>query len=178
MKGRTRLGPYADKENQNMFGLSKKEVDIFAPVTGQLVDLEQVPDEVFSEKMMGDGLAVRPDGGLFVAPADGELTMLFRTGHAYGMKIGRDVEILVHIGIDTVELNGEGFQLLAEQGQRVKAGDPIVQVDLDLVRGKGYDLITPVILTAPAPESGVKLRPGRMDAKVRAGVDVIFTVTP
>lgn len=160
-----------------MFGLFKKDVVILSPVNGQCVDLSQVPDEVFSKKMMGDGVALRPSDGLFVAPADGELTMLFRTGHAYGMKIGKDVEILVHIGIDTVKLNGEGFELVAEQGQTVKAGDPIVRVDLDRIRALGYDLITPVILTAPSPEAGVRMKTAPA-GPVRAAVDTIFTVTP
>ena len=160
-----------------MFGLFKKDVAILSPVNGQCVDLNQVPDEVFSDRMMGDGVAVRPSDGLFVAPADGELTMLFHTGHAYGMKIGRGIEILVHIGIDTVELHGEGFELLAEQGQTVKAGDPIVRVDLEKIRSRGYDLITPVILTAPGPESGTQLKAGALNAQVKAALDVIFTVS-
>lgn len=160
-----------------MFGLFKKDIVILSPANGQCVDLSQVPDEVFSKKMMGDGVALRPSDGLFVAPADGELTMLFRTGHAYGMKIGKDVEILVHIGVDTVKLNGEGFKLVAEQGQTVKAGDPIVQVDLDRISALGYDLITPVILTAPSPEGGARIKFAPM-GEVQAAVDPLFTVTP
>lgn len=159
-----------------MFGLFSKDLKIMAPVTGRCVDLTQVPDEVFSQKMIGDGVAVIPEDGLFVAPSDGELTMLFPTGHAFGMKIGKHVEILIHIGIDTVELNGEGFELLAAQGQQVKAGTPIVRVDLDLIRQRGYNPITPILLTAPGQESGTDLHID-CDRDVKALSDVLFTVS-
>lgn len=161
-----------------MFGLFNKPLTIKAPANGQCVDLEEVPDEVFSKKMMGDGVAIRPSDGLFVAPADGDLTMLFRTGHAYGMVLANKVEILVHIGIDTVELQGEGFTLLAEQGQTVKAGTPIVRVDLELLRAKGYDPITPMIVTSPdttAAEATAKLT--RETGAVIAGETTVLTVT-
>lgn len=157
-----------------MFGMFKKDIKIYAPVTGSCVDLSEVPDEVFSEKMIGDGVALRPTENLFVAPAGGELTMLFPTGHAFGMRIDKTIEILIHIGIDTVELNGEGFEILAEQGQFVKTGTPIVRVDLEKIRQRGYDLITPVILTSPA-EAVIKPLTGRNAVAAR---DVIFSITP
>ena len=162
-----------------MFGLFNKTLKIKAPVNGQCVDLSQVPDEVFSKRMMGDGVAIRPTDGLYVAPADGELAMLFKTGHAYGMILSNKVEILIHIGIDTVELQGEGFEILAEQGQKVTAGTPIVRVDLDLIRQKGYDTITPIIITSPdttRPDSGTKLK-AEVDQTVTAGQSTILTVT-
>lgn len=160
-----------------MFRLFNKEVKIMAPVSGRCVDLSHVPDEIFSQKMIGDGVAIIPSDGLFVAPADGELTMLFPTGHAYGMKVGQHIEILVHIGIDTVELNGEGFELLAEQGQQVKAGTPIIRVDLNFLKQKGYEIITPVIVTSPSPaddESNIK---AVCDRDITAKNDLLFTVS-
>ena len=160
-----------------MFKLFNKKVSIMAPVTGRCVDLSHVPDEVFSQKMIGDGVAIIPSDGLFVAPADGELTMLFPTGHSYGMKIGQNIEILVHIGIDTVELNGEGFELLAEQGQQVKAGTPIVRVDLDFLNARGYKTITPIILTSPSPEDGETNLKAVYDRDVLTLKDLLFTVT-
>lgn len=162
-----------------MLGLFNKSIKIKAPVNGLSVDLDEVPDEVFSQRMMGEGVAIRPTDGLFVAPADGELTMLFKTGHAYGMILANKVEILIHIGIDTVELGGEGFQILAQQGQSVTAGTPIVQVDLDLLRQRGYDPITPIIITAPdtvGKDSAAKVKT-EVNQTVTAGISPILTIT-
>ncbi|PKK39394.1 PTS system, beta-glucoside-specific IIB component [Clostridiaceae bacterium JG1575] len=163
-----------------MFGIFQKEVAVAAPVTGQCVDLKQVPDEMFSQRLMGDGVAVDPEDGLFVAPADGELTMVFKTGHAYGMQLDKKVEILVHIGIDTVELNGDGFEVLAQQGQKVKKGTPIVQANLALIRERGYNPITPIIVTLPETMEGTKEERvlEKKQGSVRAGVDPIFKVKP
>lgn len=130
-----------------MFGKFKKEQSLVAPVSGRTIDIKDVPDAVFAEKMAGDGLAIDPTGDTFVAPADGELTMLFGTKHAYGMTLDKGVQILVHIGLDTVSLNGEGFTALKEQGDRVKKGEPIVRIDRDFIKSKGFSLTTPVIFT-------------------------------
>lgn len=130
-----------------MFGLFKKEGALVAPISGKTVDIATVPDAVFAEKMAGDGLAIDPTGDTVVAPADGELTMLFGTKHAFGMTLDKGVQILVHIGLDTVSLNGEGFTTLKNQGDMVKKGEPIVKIDRELIQGKGLSLITPVIFT-------------------------------
>ncbi|SFO18807.1 PTS sugar transporter subunit IIA [Proteiniclasticum ruminis] len=130
-----------------MFGLFKKEGALVAPISGKTVDITTVPDAVFAEKMAGDGLAIDPTGDTVVAPADGELTMLFGTKHAFGMTLDKGVQILVHIGLDTVSLNGEGFTALKNQGDMVKKGEPIVKIDRELIQGKGLSLITPVIFT-------------------------------
>jgi PTS system D-glucosamine-specific IIA component/PTS system glucose-specific IIA component len=130
-----------------MFGLFKKEGALVAPISGKTVDITTVPDAVFAEKMAGDGLAIDPTGNTVVAPADGELTMLFGTKHAFGMTLDKGVQILVHIGLDTVSLNGEGFTALKNQGDMVKKGEPIVKIDRELIQGKGLSLITPVIFT-------------------------------
>ena len=130
-----------------MFGLFKKEGALVAPISGKTVDITTVPDAVFAEKMAGDGLAIDPTGDTVVAPADGELTMLFGTKHAFGMTLDKGVQILVHIGLDTVSLNGEGFTALKNQGDMVKKGERIVKIDRELIQGKGLSLITPVIFT-------------------------------
>ncbi len=130
-----------------MFGLFKKEGALVAPISGKTVDITTVPDAVFAEKMAGDGLAIDPTGDTVVAPVDGELTMLFGTKHAFGMTLDKGVQILVHIGLDTVSLNGEGFTALKNQGDMVKKGEPIVKIDRELIQGKGLSLITPVIFT-------------------------------
>lgn len=162
-----------------MFSFFKKDIKVYAPVSGHTCDLSEVPDEVFSQRMMGDGIALRPADGLFTAPADGKLTMLFATGHAFGMTLERGVEILVHIGIDTVEMQGKGFELLAEQGQLIKAGTPIVRVDLDLMKERGYDTITPILITSPDTGEGATANVTAVVNKdVRAIKDVVLTVTP
>lgn len=130
-----------------MFGLFKKEGTLVAPISGKTVDITTVPDAVFAEKMAGDGLAIDPTGDTVVAPADGELTMLFGTKHAFGMTLDKGVQILVHIGLDTVSLNGEGFTALKNQGDMVKKGEPIVKIDRELIQSKGLSLITPVVFT-------------------------------
>ena len=152
-----------------MFGLFGKSLEIVAPISGKTIDITKVPDAVFAEKMAGDGLAIDPTGDVVVAPADGELTMLFGTKHAFGMTLSNGVEILVHIGLDTVGLNGEGFTALKNQGDMVKKGDPLIKIDIEFIKSKGLSLITPVIFTELD-----KLK--SFDAKV--GIDVIAGVTP
>ena len=129
------------KKNQN------KEVSLIAPITGRTIDLSNVPDKVFAEKLAGDGIAIDPAGDVIVAPADGELTLVFKTMHAFAITLANGAELLIHIGIDTVSLNGEGFQQLVEAGAMVKAGTPIIKIDRDFILSKGLSLITPVLIT-------------------------------
>ncbi len=127
---------------------SKKDnnTELFAPVTGKAVSLTSVPDPVFAEKMMGEGLAFVPESNVFSAPADGTITMISPTNHAYGMTLPSGLEVLVHIGIDTVKLDGEGFQLFVKEGQKVKKGQKVIEADLDFIRSKDIPTITPMIL--------------------------------
>jgi PTS system D-glucosamine-specific IIA component/PTS system glucose-specific IIA component len=152
-----------------MFGLFGKSLEIVALISGKTIDIKSVPDAVFAEKMAGDGLAIEPTGDIVVAPADGELTMLFGTKHAFGMTLSNGVQILVHIGLDTVGLNGEGFKALKAQGDMVKKGEPLIEIDRAFIKSKGLSLITPVIFTELD-----KLK--SFDAKV--GIDVVAGVTP
>lgn len=130
-----------------MFRFLKKTRVLIAPVSGEIVDLSKVPDEVFAQKMTGDGIAIEPTGDIIVAPADGILTLIFRTNHAFGMTLSDGIEILVHIGIDTVVLQGEGFERIASEGSKVKAGDPIIKINRELILSKGINLITPILIT-------------------------------
>lgn len=131
-----------------MFGLFKKEeFKVVSPADGTLVPIDQVPDPTFSMKLMGDGFAVKPANGTICSPISGNIVTVFPTGHAVGIKNKDGVECLIHIGLDTVNLNGKGFKTLVGQGDKVKAGQALVQVDKEALENEGYNLITMVIMT-------------------------------
>lgn len=131
-----------------MFGwLKNKKTAIYAPVAGEIVDLSSVPDEVFSAKMAGEGIAIKPSEDIFRSPIDGVIAKVFPTNHAFVVS-KNGLEVIVHIGVDTVTLNGEGFSRLANEGTSVKAGDPIIQVDLPLVSSKAKSMVTPVVVNS------------------------------
>lgn len=133
-----------------MFGFKKNKNEKLIPcMKGEVTALENVPDVVFSQKMLGDGFAMIPENGIVVAPIDGKLIQIFPTNHAFGIETDSGLEILVHIGIDTVDLKGEGFKRLVEVDTHVKAGTPIIEVDLDYVGKHAKSLITPVVITNP-----------------------------
>jgi sugar PTS system EIIA component len=124
-----------------------KTIKLLAPITGKAVDLNEVPDPVFSEKMMGDGLAIVPEDGIVVAPVDGEVIQVFPTKHAVGIRAKTGAEILIHIGLETVSLKGEGFETHVKQGDQVKAGDKLVSFDMGIISEKAKSTITPIIIT-------------------------------
>ena len=132
-----------------MFGFLKKKKNEQSAVAGKSIPLSEVPDPVFAQKMAGDGIAIDTTGDTIVAPADGELTLVFKTKHAFALTLENGVELLVHIGIETVGLEGEGFEQLVEQGAKVKAGTPIIKIDRELIKSKGLSLITPILITNP-----------------------------
>ncbi|MFG6113883.1 PTS glucose transporter subunit IIA [Halobacillus sp. MO56] len=132
---------------KKLFGKDNKETILTAPVTGKVVDLTEVPDPTFSQKMMGEGLAIQPSEGKAVAPFDGEIVQLFPTKHAVGLKNKAGVEVLVHIGLETVGMNGEGFEASVKQGDKVKTGQTLVTFDLAKIEEKASSTVTPVIIT-------------------------------
>lgn len=134
------------KKSLHKSDVAKEEV-IVAPMTGVVKKLVDVPDPIFSEKMLGDGIAIEPDEGVVVAPIDGEITEIFPTKHAIGMRGASGLELLIHIGLETVALNGDGFETFVKQGDQVEAGTRLVEVDLDTVLKKSNSIITPVIMT-------------------------------
>lgn len=137
-----------------LFGRKKKEETkfekncVYVPVNGKTATLESLEDGMFSEKMMGDGIAVIPSDGKFTVPIGGTVKAAFPTGHAYGILTDDGAEVLIHIGIDTVELEGKGFRPHVKQGQRVSVGDKLVTVDLDVVKDGGYQTAAIVIVTS------------------------------
>ena len=121
--------------------------ELVSPLDGELLPLSEVKDEVFSSGAMGEGVAVEPSEGILHAPADGKVVMTFPTGHAIGMKTSDGAEILMHIGMDTVNLQGHGFETLVAKGDEVKAGDELVKFDIDAIQSKGYVVTTPIVVT-------------------------------
>lgn len=130
-----------------LFSRRKKE-EFVSPMKGTLLPLERVPDPVFSQRVMGDGFAVELSGGEVLAPMSGTIVTAFPTGHAFGIKTDDEMELLIHIGIDTVNLNGKGFEVQVREGDAVKQGDVLVKVDVDYVKGQGKSIVSPVVFTS------------------------------
>lgn len=133
-----------------MFSFLKKKEDarimLAAPMKGKAVDLSEVGDPTFSECMLGKGMAVIPSDGRVYAPADGEISLVFDTLHAVSMTTDEGVEILIHVGLDTVMLKGEGYTSHVSTGDKVKKGDLLLTADLDAIKAAGYDVITPLVV--------------------------------
>ena len=129
-----------------IFGKKKQKSKIIAPQTGVCVDLDEVPDEVFAGRLLGDGIAIIPSENEVKSPVDGSVVQVFDTLHAYSIKSDDGLEILVHIGINTVELKGEGFSASVKDGDRVRVGDTLCTIDLQLIKEKGYDIHTPILI--------------------------------
>ncbi|MEG2708859.1 MAG: glucose PTS transporter subunit IIA, partial [Vagococcus sp.] len=118
-----------------------------SPLTGKVVPMTDVQDEVFASGALGKGIAIEPTIGELRAPASGVISTIFPTGHAVGLTTDNGAEILMHIGMDTVELNGEGFEKLVAQGDKVKAGDLLVKFDIEAIKAAGKPIITPIVVT-------------------------------
>ncbi|EMF0080008.1 PTS glucose transporter subunit IIA [Enterococcus hirae] len=127
--------------------ISSARHNLKSPLSGKVLPLSDVPDKVFSSGAMGKGLAIDPEKGELIAPADGEITTIFPTGHAVGLTTKDGIEILMHIGMDTVELEGQGFETFVKQGDQVKAGDLLVRFDIEAIKAAGYSVITPIVIT-------------------------------
>lgn len=127
--------------------ISSARHNLKSPLSGKVLPLSNVPDKVFSSGAMGKGLAIDPEKGELIAPADGEITTIFPTGHAVGLTTKDGIEILMHIGMDTVELEGQGFETFVKQGDQVKAGDLLVRFDIEAIKAAGYSVITPIVIT-------------------------------
>ncbi|BDY04703.1 MULTISPECIES: PTS glucose transporter subunit IIA [Ferrimonas] len=121
-------------------------ITVVAPVSGEVVEIEKVPDVVFSRKIIGDGIAIDPSGDTVYAPIDGTIGKIFESNHAFSIESNLGLELFVHFGIDTVELRGNGFERIAQEGQKVKAGDPILKFDLDYLKEHAKSVLTPLVI--------------------------------
>ena len=133
----------------------KKEISIASPLKGRIMKLSDVQDEAFSSGALGNGVAVMPEEGALYAPADGTISAFFPTGHAIGMTTADGVELLMHVGMDTVQLEGKGFTPLAKAGDTVKKGQKLLEFDIDLITEAGFSLVTPVLVANTAEYADV-----------------------
>ena len=145
---------------------------ITAPLTGRAVSLENVPDPVFADKVLGDGLAILPEEGRVYSPVAGTVSSVAETLHAYGFASDDGLEVLVHVGLDTVALKGEGFRCHVKEGDRVRVGDLVAEVDLDLLSSRGIDPITPVLICDGGEGKTLQTASG----PVQGGVDPVITL--
>lgn len=127
--------------------VSDDGIRVYAPVSGKILPIEDVPDVVFSERIAGDGIAIKPEGDKLVAPFDGTIVQVFETNHAFAIRSEKNIEVLVHFGIDTVDLRGKGFKRLAESGQKVHKGDPIIGFNLKELESSAHSTVTPVVIS-------------------------------
>ncbi|MDE6889585.1 MAG: PTS transporter subunit IIBC [Eubacterium sp.] len=148
-------------------------ISIIAPLTGEIVALEQVPDPVFSEKALGDGIAILPEDGKVYSPVNGVVATVAATKHAYGFQSEDGLDVLVHVGLETVGLNGEGFTVHIKEGDTVKVGDLVAEADLALLKSKNLNLITPVLICDGMDDKQMQPCSG----KVKAGQDAVIQVT-
>ena len=153
-----------------MFWKKKNIGTIYSPCVGQIVNLSEVPDAVFSEKILGDGVCIVPESNSFFSPVDGEIIQVFETKHACSIRSADGLEILMHIGLNTVELKGDGFKSLVKDGDKVKKGDKILEVNLEYVENMGYQLYTPVLITNMSDIKKINITEKKVEAK-----EVLFT---
>ncbi|MBS9442129.1 N-acetylglucosamine-specific PTS transporter subunit IIBC [Photorhabdus heterorhabditis] len=161
--------------------LKKKKVEnkgevfltLVAPVSGQLIDLKEVPDEAFSSKIVGDGIAIKPTSNIVLAPVSGTIVKIFDTNHAFCIETEEGVELIVHLGIDTISLNGKGFKRLVNEGAIVKVGEPVLNLDLDYLNANANSMISPVIVSNIGDYIGVNIL---AKGPVEAGKTKLFDI--
>ncbi|MGO0907765.1 PTS sugar transporter subunit IIA [Clostridioides difficile] len=129
-----------------MFKMFKKK-SIKSPISGKVIELSKIPDAVFSQKLMGEGIAIDSTGDIVYAPANGKVAVVAETKHAFVIELENGMELLIHVGLDTVNLKGEGFEALVSVGDQVKEGAPMLKIDRPLIESNGISLITPVTIT-------------------------------
>ena len=129
-----------------------EKMTVMAPIDGTVIPLEQIPDETFATAILGPGCGIEPTGDTVYAPFDGTVTQIATTLHAVGMTSSEGTELLIHVGMDTVDMKGQGFTALVKEGQKVTAGTPLLKVDLDAIRAAGHPTATAIIVTDGADD--------------------------
>ena len=152
---------------------TRSSIVVTAPFSGTLVPLSEVPDETFASGVLGEGIAIEPSDGLFCSPVDGTVETIAETKHAIGFAADNGLEILVHVGLETVSLNGEGFEILVKEGDRVKTGQPVAKADLALIRERGLKTITSIVLTGGTDDMELHCA----DGLATAGKTPVLTLT-
>ena len=168
-------GPNVTVIKSNLEDYLEKEtlsITISSPIKGIAADLSTAPDEAFAERMMGDGVVVTPVDSLVRAPEDGEVCFVFDTKHAVGFMTDSGISLLIHVGIDTVKLNGEGFEVLVESGQKVKKGEPMLKLDLDYIKENAPSIVTPILCTELEDNQKIRLL---KEGEIEAG-EALFAV--
>jgi sugar PTS system EIIA component len=127
--------------------LKKGKLKVYAPVHGSIIQLEEVPDPVFSQKMMGEGIAMVPSGGNVHSPVNGTVILIAATKHALGIRAEDGTEILIHVGLETVALNGKGFRVTINQGDKVSIGQKLLEVDWEYINKNAKSIVTPIVIT-------------------------------
>lgn len=153
--------------------MKKKGISLAAPVKGECIPVSEVADPTFAEEILGKGIAIKPSEGKIYAPADGVVSTVFPTGHAVGVTTPDGVEILIHVGLDTVKLKGQFFRTKVEENQKVSKGDLLLEADIKEIAGAGYDTVTPVIICNSAEFAEVNCKARR---EVNVGEEVITCV--
>lgn len=153
-----------------LFKKSKEKSTFVSPADGILISIDEVPDDSFAQKLMGDGFGIIPSNGTIYSPVNGEVTLVFPTGHAFGIHSDEGLDILIHLGIDTVTLEGTGFHTAVSQGQRIKQGDKLTDMDLDIIRQ--HNLPDTCIVLFPNGEQVNSVKKG----KVQHGEASIITL--
>ena len=153
-------------EDEKQSDTVKQRIVISSPITGNAADLATAPDDAFAQKMMGDGAVVTPEDAYVRAPEDGEVAFVFDTKHAIGFVTDSGVSLLIHVGIDTVKLNGEGFEALVESGQKVKKGDPMLKLNLEYLNANAPSMVSPILCTELEENQSIRLV---ADGAVKAG---------
>lgn len=146
---------------------SKKQDQLLAVCDGVSAPITEIPDEAFSMGLLGRGFAQDPEGNVFTSPVTGKIESVSKTKHAYTIHTKSDLDILVHIGVDTVELNGDGFEVMVSEGQSIRAGDTLCRADIELIRNRGFNPITAVLVTNPEKIENIAYKFGT----TRAGKD-------
>ncbi len=160
-----------------MFNIFKKntmdEIIVKSPITGKIIKIDEVPDKVFSGKLVGDGIAILPQDNYVYAPVNGEIVQIAPQKYAIGFRTKENIEILIHLGIDTVKLKGEGFEVYASKNQRIKSGDKLIKVNWDFVSENAKSIISPIVITNMEIIKELKIIPNEY---VKAGDDLFSII--